>query len=130
RRGADRGTDPETTRLTAEEAAYVGDVAMHLRDQFAGPVEGHLTTYARGENCLHRLAVQVEVVAVQDVRLHPTIRAVECGIRAHADRCGHSVATVDTKPPGVDAVGRDGEVVGRGHIRGGKAHLAAAFVTL
>src|ERR1035437_4730239 len=112
------------------------DVVGNLQQQVLDRVEllcGPLPIYEL-EN--HRLPVEIQVGAVQDVGLDPALGAGEC--RVGADRDGGWQRTVEValgqagpdQPADVDAVGRDQPHGLLAQVRGGIAQLAAAVIAV
>src|SRR5439155_14008404 len=78
---------------------------------------------------LRLLAVEV-AVPVEQVRLEQAVRLgfVELRSPPERDRRGVDLARWALVPAGVDAVGREEDVVRNGDVRGGKAELVPAEV--
>ena len=124
------GLRPPAQRTPRIRARLV-DVDRHALDQRVDGVEPRLPADALDEGHAHLRPVQVQVVAVEDVRLDASLLAVELGVGAHRDGGRQVVAAVeDTEPARVDAVGRDGGLARPPEVGGRIAQLAPAMVTV
>src|SRR5690606_8422266 len=98
-------------RGSGRDLAGAGDVPVHLLDEGVDRVELQHVADAGGEVDGHVLAVEVEVVAVQRVRLDGPRHALERRVGADGDRGRPAEARIAVgvadQPAGVDAVGGD-----------------------
>ena len=121
------GSAPRAVRLGHEVAAAV-HVLGHALQQGVQRVELLLPADVGQEVDRDVHPVQVQVHAVDGVRLDGALGAVELRVGAHRDRRGHAFA-VGGEPTRVDTVGGHGRVRDRLDVGRGKAQLAASLRT-